>query len=310
MSRNLPASVRQRLTNAAKETNRPFQEMLQYFAMERLLYRLAQSRHADKLILKGALMFTAWGGPSSRPTKDIDFLARMENKVETIVAVIREVCQQEVEPDGLFFDSDSVIGVAIKEDADYSGVRVTFLVNLQNARVSMQIDMGFHDIVTPAATITQYPCLLDFPPPQILGYPRETVVAEKFEAMTKLGLLNSRMKDFYDLWILLKRFNFAGITLATAIRRTFTHRNTAVVGQPTALLSLFGGDAAKQTQWQGFLRKTKLNDAPKSLQDIINDLVPFLVPVAEAVEAGFSFDRVWIAPGPWEPVAKIGPSMS
>lgn len=300
MSKNLPASVRQRLANKAQESGRPFQEVLQYFAMERFLYRLSRSPHADKFVLKGALMFTAWGGPSSRPTKDIDFLARMDNKVEAVVAVMREVCGQEAEPDGLVFDTESVAGEAIKEDADYSGVRVTFLVTLQNARMSMQIDMGFGDVVTPAAAPTTYPVLLDFEAPRLLGYPRETVVAEKFEAMTKLGLLNSRMKDFYDLWVLRQRFDFDGITLATAIRRTFANRGTAAVGQPTALTPTFGGDAAKQTQWQGFLRKTRLDDVPTSLQSVIDELVLFLVPVAKAVETGSTFNRVWTAPGPWE----------
>ena len=229
MSKNLPASVRQRLANKAQETGRPFQEVLQYFAMERFLYRLSRSPHADKFVLKGALMFTAWGGLSSRPTKDIDLLARMDNTVEAVETVMREVCGQEVEADGLVFDTESVAGEAIKEDADYPGVRVTFLVTLLNGRLSMQIDMGFGDVVTPSAAMTGYPALLDFPAPLMLGYPRETVVAEKFEAMTKLGLLNSRMKDFYDLWVLCQQFDFDGVTLATAIRRTFTHRKTAVV---------------------------------------------------------------------------------
>lgn len=138
-----------------------------------------------------------------------------------------EVCGQTVDADGLMFDTGSVAGEAIKEDADYSGVRVTFLVTLQNARVSMQIDVGFGDVVTPAATMTDYPVLLDFAAPHLLGYPRETVVAEKFEAMTKLGLLNSRMKDFYDLWLLARQFDFDGPTLATAIRRTF--ENTGLI---------------------------------------------------------------------------------
>ncbi|MBX9681373.1 MAG: nucleotidyl transferase AbiEii/AbiGii toxin family protein [Gemmataceae bacterium] len=299
LSKNLPASVRQRLTDKAKETDRPFQEVLQYFAMERFLYRLARSRHAHRFVLKGALLFTAWGGPSSRTTKDIDFLARMDNDVEAVVAVIREVCTQEVEPDGLAFDAGSGEGEAIKEDADYSGVRVKFLVTLQNARVSMQIDMGFGDVVTPAATLTEYPALLGFPAPQLLGYPRETVVAEKFEAMTKLGLLNSRMKDFYDLWVLRRQFDFDGGTLATAIRRTFAHRKTAVVARPTALTAAFGEDAAKQTQWQGFLRKTRLDDVPPSLQSVIDELAPFLVPVAAAVETRSAFEWFWTAPGPW-----------
>ena len=299
MNKNLPASVRQRLMNKSNETGRPFQEILQYFAMERFLYRMAQSRHADKFILKGAVMFKVWGGPPSRPTKDIDFLARMENALEPVIEVMRDICGQVVEADGLDFDVASVNGAAITEDADYSGVRVTFLVTLQNARVSMQIDMGFGDVVTPTAIVAEYPVLLDFPAPRLLGYPRETVVAEKFEAMTKLGQLNSRMKDFYDLWVLSRQFDFDGATLASAIRRTFAHRKTAVVSLPTALTRVFSGDPSKQTQWQGFVRRTRLDAAPTSLKSVIDELVPFLVPVATAVESESAFDRFWTALGPW-----------
>ncbi|MBA4067809.1 MAG: nucleotidyl transferase AbiEii/AbiGii toxin family protein [Isosphaera sp.] len=268
--------------------------------MERFLYRLAQSRHADRFVLKGALMFTAWGGPASRPTKDIDLLGRTNNAVDAVTALMREVCGQAVDPDGLVFDVGSVAGQAITEGADYSGVRVTFLVKLQNARVSMQIDIGFGDVVTPAATKIDYPALLDFAAPQLLGYPRETVVAEKFEAMTKLGLLNSRMKDFYDLWLLARQFDFDGPTLSTAIRRTFENRKTAVVASPTALTTAFGSDAAKQSQWQGFLKRTKLSAVPTTLQEVVDALVPFLTPVASAVLSGATFDARWVAPGPWQ----------
>jgi len=300
VTKNLPASVRQRLTNRAREINRPFQEVLQYFAMERFLYRLAQSRHANHFVLKGALMFTVWGAPASRPTKDIDLLARMDNAVEAVVAVVREVCGQEVEPDGLEFDVGSVAGEVIKEEADYSGVRVTFLVTLQNARVSMQVDLGFGDVVTPAAAMTQYPVLLDFAAPQVLGYPRETVVAEKYEAMTKLGLLNSRMKDFYDIWLLSRQFDFTGATLAAAIQRTFANRETVLVARPTALTPAFGRDGAKQSQWQGFIRKAKLDGVPGVLQTVVDELGSFLSPVAGAVESGTTFHQNWPASGPWQ----------
>ncbi|HEY3788043.1 MAG TPA: nucleotidyl transferase AbiEii/AbiGii toxin family protein [Urbifossiella sp.] len=300
MSRNLAASVRQRLTNLARKTHRPFQEVLQYFAMERFLYRLAQSPAASRFVLKGALMFTAWGAPASRPTRDIDLLARMENTVEAVEAAVRAICGVIVEPDGLVFHGTSVKGEAIKEDADYSGVRITFLATLENARVPMQIDLGFGDVVTPRATRMEYPVLLDFAAPRLLGYPRETVVAEKFEAMTKLGLLNSRMKDFYDLWLLSRRFDFEGATLATAIRKTFEHRGTSVAVLPTALTKRFGGDAAKQAQWRGFVIKTKLADVTDSLQAVIDDLVPFLIPVAEAIADETGFDRQWRARGPWQ----------
>jgi Nucleotidyl transferase AbiEii toxin, Type IV TA system len=185
--------------NVAKESCRPFQEMLEYYAMERFLYRLASSPHAGRFVLKGALMFRAWGGAATRPTRDIDLLARVENTVDTVVPIFREVCATAVEPDGMVFDAATIQGSIIKEDVDYSGVRLTFLGTLQNARVAMQIDLGFSDVVTPGPVLTDYPVILAFPAPKLFGYPRETVVAEKFETMVKLGALNSRMKDFYDL---------------------------------------------------------------------------------------------------------------
>jgi len=163
----------------------------------------------------------------------------------------------------------------------------------------MQIDIGFGDVVTPAATRTDDPVLLDFAAPHLLGY-RETVVAEKFEAMAKLGRLNSRMKDFDDLWLLARQFDFDGPTLATAIRRTFENRKTAVASLPTALTPAFGGDAGKQAQWQGLLRKSKLSDAPIALQAVVDARVPFLSPMAGAVQRGAPFDQRWVAPEPWQ----------
>lgn len=300
MTRNLPASVRQRLMNHARKTDRPFQEVLQYFAMERFLYRLSRSRHADIFTLKGALMFTIWGAPASRPTRDIDLLARMDNSVEAVVTVMREVCGQAVEPDGLEIDLATLAGIPIKEDADYSGVRVTFLIMLQNARVPMQIDIGFGDVVTPTATLSVYPVLLDFEAPRLLGYPRETVVAEKFEAMTNLGLLNTRMKDFHDLWLLAHRFDFDGASLSSAIQRTFANRRTVVDSSPTALTPVFASDPTKQTQWQGFLKKTRIDGLPTSLQAVVDEMIPFLGPVARAVETGMAFNQRWAPRGPWK----------
>ena len=297
--KNIAASIRQKLLNNANETGRPFQEVLQYFAMERFLYRLSRSPHADKFVLKGALMFTAWGAPSTRPTKDIDFLARMSNSVEAIVAVMREVCVQEVEPDGLVFDAEGLAGSVIKEDADYEGVRVTFRATLENARVPMQLDLGFGDVMTPGPESTIYPTILDLPAPHLSGYSRETVVAEKFEAMVKLGLLNSRMKDFSDVWTLSRQFAFDGALLAQAIARTFDHRGTLITSKPTALTSAFATDPGKATQWRGFLRKSRLSAVPDDLDQIIIDLAEFLGPVAKALEAAVRFVHVWSPPGPW-----------
>jgi len=196
--KDVAATVRQRLFNKAKSTGRPFQELLQYCAMERFLYRLAQSPHADKFVLKGALMFTAWRAAASRPTKDIDLLGKTKNTV-AVLRIVQDVCAHEAEPDGLVFDAATAEGEVIKEDADYEGVRITFRGSLQNARVSTQIDVGFGDVVTPSPVMVEYPTILEFAPPRLRGYTPETVVAEKFEAMVKLGQLNRRMKDFYNI---------------------------------------------------------------------------------------------------------------
>jgi hypothetical protein len=294
----MAASVRRRLQDRARASGRPFQEVLEYYAMERFLYRLARSPYAGRFVLKGALMFRAWGAPGSRPTRDIDLLGRWENTVEAVVPVIRDLCGLAVDPDGMVFDPTSVAGAVIKEDADYAGVRVTFLGTLQNARVAMQVDLGFGDVVTPGPVPTAYPTLLELPAPHLSGYPRETVVAEKFEAMVKLGLVNSRMKDFYDLWLLARQFDFDGPTLAAAVARTFAHRQTPVAPLPLALTPGFAADPAKRAQWKGFVRRTRLDDVPVELATVTSELVPFLVPIAEAVAAGARLDRKWQAPGP------------
>lgn len=245
---NLPASIRQRLLQVAQASNRPFQEVLQYYAMERFLFRLSVSPHVEKFILKGALMMTAWGAPATRPTRDIDLLGYVPNQVESLVEIIREVCCQEVEPDALSFDPTTAIGIVIKADADYEGVRVTFRGSLQNMPIPMQIDIGFGDIVFPAPTITEYPVILNHARPKLRGYSRETTVAEKFEAMIKLGLLNSRMKDFFDIWLLSRQFDFDGATLAEAIRKTFSNRGTKITAEPTAFSAEFATDVGKVSQ--------------------------------------------------------------
>jgi hypothetical protein len=244
-------------------------------------------------------MFKVWGAPSGRPTKDVDFLARTENTIATVVPVIRAICAQPVEPDGLVFDATTVKGQLIKEDADYEGIRVTFLATLQNARVPMQLDLGYGDVVVPSPEIMDYPVILDFPVPRLRAYSRETVVAEKFEAMVKLGQLNSRMKDFFDLWFLSRQFDFHGQTLATAIGRTFANRKTQIPTEAVALTSAFADDPAKKTQWKGFLKKTRLNEAPQDLHEVVDVLRAFLYPPAVAARDAVDFRLTWKAPGPW-----------
>lgn len=302
--RNLAASVRQRLHNNALATGRPFQEVFQYFAMERFLYRLSQSPHADKFVLKGALMFSVWHAPSTRPTKDIDLLGRMHNSVDAVVAVIRDICNHEVEPDGLVFDAAALDGRAIKEDADYEGVRVVFPCRLQNARVQMQIDIGFGDVVVPGPTMTSYPTMLDLAAPRLYGYNRETVVAEKFEAMVKLGQLNSRMKDFYDLWTLAREFEFAGPVLCQALRATFEKRQTKLPSTiPTGLAPAFAADPTKQTQWDAFLKRSRVTSPGTDIADVVQVLGEFLLPPMYALANSQPFDQYWAPKGPWKPIA-------
>ena len=206
-NKNIAASIHQRLLNVARETGRPFNEVLQYFAMERLLYRLSRSDHKDSFVLKGALLFRVWDIPDSRATRDIDFLAFLDNSPENLAVIFRDVCTIEG-ADGLVFDPDSVDARTIKEDADYEGVRVRFRSLLGKARITMQIDVGFGDKVHPGVVRADYPVILDLPAPVLRAYPPETVVAEKVEAMIHLGSLNSRMKDFYDVWRLSRQFEF------------------------------------------------------------------------------------------------------
>ncbi|MEJ0057323.1 MAG: nucleotidyl transferase AbiEii/AbiGii toxin family protein [Bacteroidota bacterium] len=206
--KDLPASVHARLLNNARLDKRPFNELLQYFAMERLLYRLSKSSHAKLFVLKGAMMLRVWKASDIRPTMDIDLLGKTANEIQSIVDKVKEIIEVEVEPDGLSFDATSVAGEPITEDADYEGVRINFEGSLGNAKIPMQIDIGFGDIIYPDPTNTELPVMLDFPNATLLCYSRESSIAEKFQAMVKLGEVNSRMKDFFDIWKLSRQFDF------------------------------------------------------------------------------------------------------
>jgi hypothetical protein len=293
------ASVRQRLLNIARDQGRPFTEVLQYFAMERFLYRLCKSDDGRNFILKGALMLLAWKAPLARSTKDIDLLGRMNNSVEDVVEAIKAACSQDVVPDGLHFDDKSLAGQQIAEDADYEGVRVRFRGNLGNARITMQVDVGFGDAIVPGPVEVDYPTLLDFPAPRLLGYSRESTIAEKFEAMVKLGILNSRMKDFFDIEFLSRQFEFTGQPLSDAIQETFTRRETEISVSPVALTKAFSDDPAKILQWRAFVRRSRIPAIPESLGDVVSHIALFLGPVAEALSRKDPFSGNWRPPGPW-----------
>lgn len=297
--KNLEASVQARLQNHARATKRPFQELLQYYAMERFLYRLSKTPHRARFVLKGALMLHVWNAPLARATKDLDFLGRLDNSLESLERVVREVCAADVEPDGMVFDPATVKTERIKEDADYEGVRVRFVGLLGRARVAMQIDVGFGDVVTPGAETITYPVLLGFPAPELSGYPRETVVAEKFQAMVYLRTLNSRMKDFYDVWLLANQFTFDGALLAKAIAATFANRETAIDVAPIAFSPDFTEQASTLVQWTAFRNKLPNTECPAKLSDVVTFLAEFLLPIARACESGESFHPHWVPGGPW-----------
>ena len=278
---NVAASVRQRRLNKARSSGWPFNELLQYYAMERFLYRLELSDHVERFILKGALMLRAWRAPEARPTMDIDMLGRTSNTEADIIAQIQDILSVAVPDEGLVFDPESIQAERITEDADYEGIRVRFKASLGVARISMQIDIGFGDIVHPKPEMAELPTILDQPAPQLLCYSRESAIAEKFEAMVKLGALNSRMKDFYDIWLLSRQFEFDRETLAEAIRLTFNQRGTAL---PQAI-EAFSPDfaAAKQVQWAAFRKRLGQEHIPTSFGEVVGGVEAFLEPARKAL---------------------------
>ena len=271
--RNIAASVRQRLRNLAQERQEDFQNILTRYALERFLYRLNQSKHQDKFILKGAMLFTLWSNEPHRATRDLDLLCHGDNTVKHLEQVFQEICQTQVEDDGLDFKAETVQGKQIKEDQEYEGVRIklnAFLTGT-STRLDLQIDIGFGDAVTPQVRVAAFPIILEgFPAPSLKTYPPETVIAEKFQAMVALGIANSRMKDFYDIWYLCQNFRFEGVTLSQAIKATFDRRRTPLPKEPPlALTAEFSEDAAKQAQWKAFIRKGKLKTSKETLSEII-----------------------------------------
>lgn len=297
--RDIGASVRQRLLNRARAEGRPFQELLQYFAMERFLYRLAKSAFAELFVLKGALLLTAWKAPVTRPTIDIDLAGKTSNELDHIRSVISELCESTTEADGLEFDPASIEVQRIQEDAEYEGVRVRFQGMLARARIPMQIDIGFGDVIVPKPVEVEYPAMLEFPPPVLRCYPKETVVAEKLEALTVLGMLNSRIKDYYDMELLARLYPFQGAVLAQATRSTFRHRGTSVEAKPVGLTDASPSDPARAAQWRAFVRRSRL-DAGWQLEQIVQHVRLFAAEPLSAVAENRPFALQWRPGGPWE----------
>jgi hypothetical protein len=302
--KNIPASIRQKLLNLARERNEDFGLILTKYGLERILFRLSRSKYREVFILKGALLVELWTKERYRPTRDADFLAKGDNSPERFVQIFREISAIEVEDDGLRFDPKTIKAERIKEDADYEGVRVTFTAFLEKAQIPVQIDIGFGDTITPGPVETYYPALLDHPQAQLLAYPRETVVSEKLEALVKLGIANSRMKDFHDLHSLSTTFEFDGKTLAEAIRATFKQRGTELPrdGVPLAFTPEFYEDENKVKQWNAFCNKNKPYVQQIEFGNIIARLTSFLVPVIKSVMEGRTLVSTWTPAHAWQPV--------
>ena len=264
-----------------------------------MLYRLSISKQRDQFLLKGALLFDLWFDVPHRPTHDADFLGFGSAEIPHIEEIFRDICRIEVE-DGIAFQPDTVKAAEIRKEANYAGVRVTLQGMLDSARCPVQIDIGFGDAVVPGPDEVHYPVILgEMPEPHLHVYPRYTVVAEKLEALTSLGMLNSRMKDYFDLWILAKHSDFDGQILSRAVAATFDRRRTVIpTGLPIGLSDEFISDAQKAKQWQGFLRKNALDPMP--LATVVADLRDFLMPVLVAIAAGGSHDYPWRAGTGWQ----------
>ncbi len=294
--KNLPASVRQRLLMTSQQRGEPFDLVLTRYGIERLLYRLSQSRYADCFLLKGAMLFRVWTESSHRPTRDLDLLGTGPAEAEELTTIFREICGTPVEPDGLEFLGESVKASPIREEAVYGGIRVNIEARLGNVRVHVQADVGFGDAVTPEPLEVEFPGLLDFPTPRLRSYPIYTVVAEKLEAMVLLGEANSRMKDFYDLWFLSRNFEFDGETLISAIRATFTRRKTPLPGElPVGLRDEFA--ELKLVQWNAFQRKNRLDEKPMS--EVIRAIREFIAKPLRASFHGGHFNSRWMPDTGW-----------
>lgn len=296
MPKDISASVRQQLLNKARSDGRPFDELFQYFVIERFLYRLSTSKHRDQFVLKGALLFRVWTAEDSRATRDIDFLAYGDNSIDNLTEIVKEIIAVNGD-DGVVFDLDSIDGQLIKEDADYEGVRVVFRAYLGKAVSRMQLDIAFGDVVYPQPEIGMFPTILDHAAPELLLYPLETLFAEKLEAMIYLGSLNSRMKDFFDLWRMAQHFEFNGAELLNAVTNTLSNRKTDALPY-VVLKSELTGSSDKQKQWAGFLEKSQLS-APHSFADLLEQLEQIISPILDSVLTGVDLIEQWNPGGPW-----------
>lgn len=297
---NLPASVLDRLRNEARLHDQTFQETLAYYAFERFLYRLSQSEYYRQFILKGALAMVVWPVQIYRTTRDIDFRVYLESDALNVKNIIAEICEVEVEPDGLHFDIDSIRTENITERADYPGVRVRLVGYIGKVRIPIQIDLGFSDTIVPAPRKEEYPHILDFPPPTVYVYPPETVIAEKLESIFYFGELNSRMKDFYDIWSISNEFVQDGKLLAEAVRSTFRNRNASIDRKLSDLL-IEEFAVSKTDEWKAFLKRIGVEEElMPSFSEVLVRITEFIQPVLDEVNEPIDIVQQWNPKSGWQ----------
>ena len=267
---NVAASVRRRLLNLSQARGTEYNALLTQYAIERFLYRLSRSELADRFVLKGAMLFRVWAADLHRPTKDVDLLGFGDSTPEAVAAAVRKIVMTAVPDDGLRFDPAAVTAAEIREEQEYGGIRAKLVAMLGDARIPMQVDVGFGDTVIPQPKVETFPALLDHEAPKLRMYPPETVIAEKLEAIVRVGLANSRMKDYYDLLAIFRKYDPDSYVLAKAIAATFRRRRTAVPeGAPTGLSDAFARDPIAQRRWPEFLSRLRIDDAPEDLGEVV-----------------------------------------
>ncbi len=296
----LVQSVRARLLATATAAASDPNTVLARYGIERFLYRLSISPYADRFVLKGAMLLSAWLGQGARPTRDIDLLGLGPFTLDAIADMAREVCGLSCEPDGMTFLPETVKVAEIRTSGQYRGARLSLSGVLGRARVRVQVDVGIGDATIPGPAFLDYPSLLGFPNPRLRAYQPETVVAEKVHAMTVLASANTRLKDVHDVAALCHQVDFDGATLVSAIEATFARRNTEIPGTlPAALTTEFTANPARETQWKAFLKRSRLDSGGLTLTAAAEEAARFLEPVLAAAAAGEPFTLRWKAPGPW-----------
>ena len=301
--RNVPASVRQRLLNLARSQGVPFNGILQRYTAERFPYRLGASEEVERFTLKGAALLRVWTDRDLRATRDVDFLASGRDDHSTIRAALEAICSTPCPEDGVFFDIATMRLDDIRHEQQYSGMRARIQGTLGQARLNLQVDIGFGDVITPQREEQDYPTLIDLPVPRLWTYPRETLIAEKFEAMVRLGVMNTRMKDLWDIACLARLFAYDGVTLRTAMAETFRRRSTSFDGEPVALSPPYYADDTRARLWESFKRHAEVDSESRTrLTDVGEDLRLFLAPVYDSLTEQRPFKQVWPAGGPWRPM--------